>query len=80
MMLGKITDVPRGPQRPSAVIVNDLRHRIAAGEWRSGEQLPTMGDLAEHYHVARATVARAVKVLADEGLVTVVPGWGTFRT
>jgi DNA-binding GntR family transcriptional regulator len=26
------------------------------------------------------TVSRAVRVLAGEGLLTVVPGWGTFVT
>ncbi len=39
-----------------------------------------MTELARHYDVARATVARAIKVLEAEGLVTVVPAWGVFRT
>jgi DNA-binding GntR family transcriptional regulator len=36
--------------------------------------------LAEHYKVARATVARSLRKLADEGLVRIIPRWGTFRT
>ena len=28
---------------------------------------------------ARATVTRTLRILADEGLVRVVPRWGTFR-
>ncbi len=56
-----------------------LRQRIAAGEWDSGDALPTVGALAEHYEVARATVTRALHVLEAEGLVRIVPRWGTFR-
>jgi DNA-binding GntR family transcriptional regulator len=36
--------------------------------------------LAKHYGVARATVARSLRTLADEGMVRIVPRWGTFRT
>jgi DNA-binding GntR family transcriptional regulator len=34
--------------------------------------------LAAHYGVSRTTAARAVRVLADEGRVTVVRNWGAF--
>jgi DNA-binding GntR family transcriptional regulator len=43
-----------------------------------GEALPSVSRLAETYRVSRSTAARAVKVLAAEGRVTVTPGWGTF--
>jgi DNA-binding GntR family transcriptional regulator len=56
-----------------------MRRRIAAGEWKSGDQLPAVPALAEHYHVARATIARVMARLADDGLVRIVRGWGTFR-
>jgi len=35
--------------------------------------------LAEHYQVSRSTVAKALRRLADDGLVEIVPQWGTFR-
>jgi hypothetical protein len=35
---------------------------------------------AEHYGVSRATVAKALRRIAGDGLVEVVPQWGTFRT
>jgi DNA-binding GntR family transcriptional regulator len=57
----------------------DLRRRIEAGEWERGQALPSVPVLAEHYGVARATVSRALRALADDGLVTIVPRWGTFR-
>lgn len=72
-------DMPRGPQRPSETVEADLRQRISAGEWASGDALPTVGALAEHYGVARATVARVLRVLESEGLIRIVPRWGTFR-
>ncbi|HUZ52739.1 MAG TPA: winged helix-turn-helix domain-containing protein [Streptosporangiaceae bacterium] len=69
----------RGPERPFELVAADLRRRIGAGEWKSGEALPTVAGLAEHYGVSRATVTRVLRMLADEGLVRVVPRWGTFR-
>ena len=71
--------MPRGPERPFEVVAADLRRRIAAGEWQTGEALPTVAALAEHYGVSKATVTRTLRILADEGLVRVVPRWGTFR-
>jgi DNA-binding GntR family transcriptional regulator len=61
------------------VVAADLRRRIAAGEWESGEALPTVAALAEHYQVSRSTVTRVLGILAGEELVRVVPRWGTFR-
>jgi GntR family transcriptional regulator len=71
--------VPRGPERPYEVVAADLRRRIAAGEWQSGEALPTVAALAEQYGVSRSTITRVLGILAGEGLVRVVPRWGTFR-
>ena len=71
--------VPRGPQRPSEVIAADLRRRIDADEWAVDEALPTVAQLADHYQVSRSTAARALRVLAGEGLIRIVPRRGTFR-
>jgi GntR family transcriptional regulator len=59
-------------------VADALRERIDGGEWLPGEALPSLNALAEAYGVSRSTAARAVKVLTDEGRVTVTPGWGTF--
>jgi DNA-binding GntR family transcriptional regulator len=69
----------RLPQLPSQRVIADLRRRIEAGEWQPGEQLPPVGALAEHYAVARRTVTKALRQLSDDGLLTVLPNWGTFR-
>jgi len=64
---------------PSRRVEADLRRRIDADEWAAGDALPAIAALAEHYGVSRATVAEALRRIAD-GLVEVVPQWGTFRT
>lgn len=50
---------------------------------RRGEfakQLPTVGELAVEYEVARLTMQRAVGVLKEEGVVTAAPGRGIQPT
>jgi len=34
----------------------------------------------QEYGIARTTAAKALKVLTEEGLAEVVPGWGTYVT
>jgi DNA-binding GntR family transcriptional regulator len=72
--------MPRSYERPRERVIADVRRRIEDGEWEPGEALPTVAALADHYDVAGATVAKALRALADEGLVRIVPRWGTFRT
>ena len=72
-----MSDRPRIP--PGRRVEADLRARIAAGEWERDERLPAVADLAVHYDVARGTITAAMRKLAADGLVEIVPGWGTFR-
>ena len=69
----------RGPELPSRRVEGDLRRRFSAGEWEPGERLPAVAELAHHYGVARNTVIKALRRLAEDGLVEIVPNWGTFR-
>lgn len=50
-------------------IRNDVRARIAAREWVPGALIPGEEALAASYGVARATVSRALRELAESGLV-----------
>lgn len=50
-------------------IRTDLRRRIAAREWAPGEVIPGEEALAVDYGAARATVNRALRDLAEAGLV-----------
>jgi DNA-binding GntR family transcriptional regulator len=65
---------------PAARVEASLRARVQAGEWASGEALPAMAALADEYGVSRASVAKALRRIANDGLVEIVPQWGTFRT
>ena len=70
---------PREPELPSRQVEADLRRRCQAGEWEPGERLPSVADLAQHYGVARNTVIKALRRLAEDGLIEIVPNLGTFR-
>jgi GntR family transcriptional regulator, arabinose operon transcriptional repressor len=67
--------VRAGDPRRYVRIHADLRAKIADGTLPSGTLL-NMGTLADDYDVARETVQRAIKMLADEDLVTRYPGLG----
>jgi DNA-binding GntR family transcriptional regulator len=74
-------DRPVRPNRlPSQQVADDLRQRIKSGEWQPGEQLPSVAKLAAQYGVVKSTAFKAVHVLADEGLLDVVPNWGVFKS
>jgi GntR family transcriptional regulator len=57
-----------------------LRRRIERGEWRPGDQVPTLEALMHEFGLARVTVRQAVHLLAREGLVSAQRGRGTFVT
>ena len=62
---------------PYKRIAADLRQRIASGELRPGDRVPSTRELAREWHVAMATAAHALKTLAHEGVVRGVPRVGT---
>lgn len=55
-----------------------LRARIESGELAPKTRLPSIAGLVQEYGIARTTAAKALRVLVDEGLAEVVPGWGTY--
>ena len=50
-------------------IQEDLRRRIVDGTWQPGELIPSEEQLAQEFQCARATVNRALRGLADTGLL-----------
>lgn len=56
----------------------ELRGRITLDRTPPGSRLPTTRELAQRHGVTRRTVARALRILADEGLIDVVPGRGCY--
>lgn len=65
-------------QLPSRRVANELRQAIMSGSLVAGAKLPSERSLAEQYDVARNTAREAVRLLADEGLVTSYHGKGVF--
>jgi AcrR family transcriptional regulator len=65
------------PDPPYLRIVADIRRRIAAGELRVGDQVPSTRQIAREWGVAIATATRALATLGQEGLVQAVPRVGT---
>lgn len=61
-------------------IATALRDEIARGDFIQGDKLPTEAVLSARFGVNRHTVRRALKVLAEEGLVHSRRGAGVFVT
>jgi GntR family transcriptional regulator len=55
-----------------------LRAEIGRGVYVPGRPVPSETQLMQRFEVARLTARKAVRVLADEGLVEVVPGRGAY--
>ena len=55
-----------------------VEQRIIAGEWKPGDRLPSVRDLAVDLEVNPNTVARTFQTLADEGLIENRRGIGSF--
>lgn len=55
-----------------------FRRRIETGVWQSGQQIPTVEDLAGEFGVARATIRQAIGILEGEGLISRFRAKGTF--
>lgn len=51
------------------MIVEDVRRRIVDREWQQGDRIPDEAELAIEFGVARATVNKALQILAEEGLL-----------
>ncbi|MFM0740553.1 UTRA domain-containing protein [Paraburkholderia xenovorans] len=55
-----------------------VRECITTGAWKPGDLISSENELAKQFGVARMTVARALRELANSGLVTRRQGTGTF--
>ncbi len=71
-------DAPTDEQLPSRRVARLLRAAITTGALPPGSKLPSERVLAAEHEVARNTAREAVRLLADEGLVTAAHGKGVF--
>lgn len=59
-------------------VASILRGEIRAGQWPPGEKLPSQPDLARRFALSQATIARAMEVLRNEGLIRSEFGGGSY--
>ena len=59
-------------------IAEEVRGLIAGGAITPGQPAPTIAELSGKHGCARQTAAKALRVLADEGLLIRYPGFGYY--
>jgi GntR family histidine utilization transcriptional repressor len=72
------TDIHDPPTARYEQVKSHIRHTIDSGARQPGDRIPSELDLVAALGVSRMTVNRALRELAEEGLVTRVSGVGTF--
>lgn len=77
-MLTREVSGASGEQLPSRRMADELRRAIESGELAPGDKLPSERTLAAEYQVARNTAREAIRLLAEQGLVTAEHGRGVF--
>jgi GntR family transcriptional regulator len=61
-------------------IQQEIRGRIAGGDYPAGAQLPTEGELAAEFQVSRQSIRTAMQALVNDGVISRTAGKGTFVT
>jgi GntR family transcriptional regulator len=59
-------------------LVDRIKHLVASGMLKPGDQLPTVRKMAAELRVNFNTIARAYRILDAEGMVSTQRGRGTF--
>jgi GntR family transcriptional repressor for pyruvate dehydrogenase complex len=60
--------------RPAEIVAYRIAEAVRAGDVRTGERLPSEQNLSEQLGVSRPTLREAIKLLAQAGIVRVLPG------
>ena len=73
------TPIDRGSfEPPYAQLARAIRERIARGDYRAGDRLPSEAELCAAFRVSPMTVRRAIGELVREDVVVTEHGRGTF--
>lgn len=59
-------------------IMEQIRRRVALGDWQPGQEIPSIRALAAEARVSVITVKRAYLELEHEGVIVTQQGKGTF--
>jgi GntR family transcriptional regulator len=71
--------ISQADRRPMYLqIMEQIRHRIAVGDWAPGRELPSIRALAASVQVSVITVKRAYLELEREGVIVTRHGIGSF--
>ncbi len=71
--------ISQADRRPMYLqIMEQIRHRIAVGDWPPGAEIPSIRALAAATRVSVITVKRAFDDLEAAGVLVTRPGRGTF--
>jgi DNA-binding transcriptional MocR family regulator len=68
------------PGEPSSIreVAAALRRELYSGRWSAGDRFRTAADIAEEHRVSSESANVALRMLRNEGLVTLEQGRGTF--
>jgi GntR family transcriptional regulator len=69
---------PRSRTPIYAQLIQQVKHQVAAGQLKPGDQLPTVRALAATLHIHTNTVARAYDLLDQDGVISAQQGRGTY--
>lgn len=58
-------------------VKKDIEDKIIKGVYKNGDFIPSEEELEKYYRVSRTTIRKAVKMLVDEGYITIIRGRGT---
>ena len=61
-------------------IVQHVRAKVVAGEWKAGDQAPSVRQLASQMMVNPLTIAKAYQECVDEGILEKRRGLGMYVT
>lgn len=71
--------ISQADRRPMYLqIMEQIRHRVGIGDWKPGEEIPSIRALAACTRVSVITVKRAYLELERAGVITTRQGRGTF--
>jgi GntR family transcriptional regulator, histidine utilization repressor len=76
--MGVMVEIPGGEMPAYRRVKAHILERIGAGFWAPRDRVPSENELVREFGVARMTVNRAVRELAQEGFLTRVKGGGTY--
>lgn len=71
--------ISQADRRPMYLqLMEQIRHLVAVGTWRAGDEIPSIRNLAADLRISVITIKRAYLELEAEGVIVTRQGRGTF--